>query len=72
MAQQHVALLVIRQGQVAEAALLDMAARRAVDVRRKAAAVEQQHHLAAVLQGSVHGLFERFAQRPDSGPAADP
>ena len=56
----HVAFAVVRQRQVAEPALLDVAARRAVDVRRKAAAIEQQHHLAAVARGRCRiAAFQR-------------
>ena len=51
-----------RQRQVAELALLDVAARRAVDVRGEAAAVEQQDHLAAVVERLLHRPFQRRAE----------
>ena len=35
-----------------------MAATRAVHVRGKAAAIEQEHHLAFVAQGISHGPFQ--------------
>ena len=63
MAEHDVALFVVRQRQVAKAARLDVAARRAMHVRREAAAVEQQHHLAAVLERRSHGVLESVAQR---------
>ncbi len=66
VAQHHVALLVIGQRQVAELAALHEAARRAMDVRREAAAVEQQHHLAAILERLTHRVVQRVAHRAET------
>src|SRR5579875_3854930 len=62
MAEHDVALFVIGQSQVAEAAGFDVAARGAMHVCRETAAIEEQHHLTAVLEGRAHGLFERIAE----------
>ena len=66
MAQQDVALLVVGQAQVAETTRLDMAAPGTVNVRREAAAIEQQHHLAAVLEGVAHRRLQRLAEGGDA------
>ena len=53
-----------RQRQVAVRAVQRVAARRALDVRRMPAAIEQQNHLPAVAQRLFHRPVQRPADRP--------
>src|SRR5204863_7292326 len=57
-----VAFLVKRERQVAEAALLDVAACRAVNIGGEAPAIEQQDYLPAGFQRLNHGSFEAGAK----------
>ncbi len=68
MADRRVARLVVRQRNVAIRAADHLAAGRALDVRRIAAAVQQQDHLPVVLQGRLHGVVQQPA---DAAAAAD-
>ena len=68
MAEQDIAGLVERHGQVAMLAHLDAPARRALNDSRIAAAVEQQNHLAAVAQSLMHGTLEPVADGPKPAP----
>ena len=61
VAQRHVALAMVRQREIAMRAADHIAAGRALDVRGKAAAIQQQNHLAAVFQRSVDGLVQLSA-----------
>ena len=51
------------QRQVAVLAVGDEAAGRAMHVRRKAPAIEQQDHLTTPGEGVAHGVFKRRADR---------
>src|SRR5579884_853265 len=61
MTEQDVALFVVGQCQIAEAARFDVAARRAMHMRREAAAIEKQHHLSALVECRAHRVFQCIA-----------
>src|SRR5262249_48370584 len=61
VAEHGVALLVVRESQVAELAGFHMAARGAMDVGVETTAVEKKNALAAVAQCVAHGAFECLA-----------
>ena len=71
VADQEPAALVVGQRHVAGVALHDLAALgvRADDEGVEAAAVEQQDHLALVVEGGGHRLAERLAQAAQRGPS---
>ena len=62
VAEHAVLELVVRQGEVAEPARFDVAARGAVDVRREAAPIKHEDHLPALGERLLHRVDERIAQ----------
>jgi len=62
MAQDDVAVAVKRHRQIAESAVLHVAARGAVQVGCESPPVEQQNHLPAFAQRVPHRPLERGAQ----------
>ena len=63
---------VMRQRDVAVGTTHHLAAGRALDVRRIAAAIQQQDHLAVVLQGGLHRLVQQAADAAATAPTRWP